>query len=161
MRNKKLNKYKIEIRQTCKICGRPITAERFRTYCSAECRNKCYYKRYYQYNHNLALERKGQYAPNKKKCAICGKWYVQVGTHIFLRHKITAREYRELYNLPVKRGITTPEYRQRKGEQAKQNKTYKNLQCGKKYWYKKGDARARVKNLFYKGKTYTPDEYYG
>ena len=36
----------IEIRADCKVCGGDITCNRYRTYCSAECRNKHNNKKY-------------------------------------------------------------------------------------------------------------------
>ena len=32
--------WKVEIRKNCKICGNPLPNARYRTYCSAKCRNK-------------------------------------------------------------------------------------------------------------------------
>lgn len=69
---------------------------------------------------------------------ICGGWFVQVGSHIYLTHKLTARQYREEFELEVKRGITTPEYRKLKGDLALENKTYENLKAGAVYRFKKG-----------------------
>jgi predicted transcriptional regulator len=83
-----------------------------------------------------------------------------VGTHVYYEHGLTAREYREQYNLPVKRGVVPRWYREQKGNQALENKTYKNLESGKRYRYKKGDKRAKVRVLFFKGKNPKPTEYY-
>jgi predicted nucleic acid-binding Zn ribbon protein len=32
--------WKIELRDNCKICGKPLPNARFRTFCSTECRTK-------------------------------------------------------------------------------------------------------------------------
>jgi len=142
---------KIEIRKNCKVCGDLITKKRFRTFCSKKCRNKNNNtKRRNSYTEedrkkmSLIAERKWQEKlmndPREKiQCLICGKWYIQVGSHIIQKHKITAREYREYFDLEVKRGITPKWYRKKKGDQALKNKTYKNLEVGKKFWFKKGD----------------------
>jgi hypothetical protein len=66
---------------------------------------------------------------------------------------MTAREYREVMDLPVKKGLSAVWLKKLKAEQAIENKTYKNLKAGKKFWYKKGDKRARV-NTFYKGRAH-------
>jgi len=148
---KKIRQFKVEIRKTCKICGQPITENRFRTYCSEKCRNKQYNKKKYIYQKEWALNKRGEYSPDKKKCIICGKWYRQVGSHITQRHGMTCREYRELYDLPVKRGILPNDLRELKGKQAKENGTCKNLKLGKKFHFTKDDKRAKIKSLFYKG----------
>ena len=155
-------RFKVEIRKTCKICNKPLSIE-CRTYCSSKCRNKCYYlknKNYYKkWQQKKWEETSGQYSPHKKKCKICGRWYVQVGSHIVQKHKMTAREYRESFDFPVKRGIVPKWYRKIKGEAALENKTFKNLMKGKKNRFRKGDRRAKV-TTFWKGRRYKSDEFY-
>jgi len=141
----------VKIRKNCLVCGQKIEGKRYRTYCSTKCRNRRNNQKYYKRRLKQAREKRGEYKKGKVKCLICGKWYVQVGTHIVERHKLLAREYRELYELPVKKGITPIWYKELKGEQAIENGTYKNLKEGKKYHFKKGDKRAKIKHLFYKG----------
>ncbi len=150
--------FNIEIRKTCKICGNPLP-KRCRTYCSKKCRRKAEYKKFYSYQLEYGRKKRGEYSPDKKRCKICGRWYVQVGSHIVQVHHITARKYRELYDLPVKKGITPDWYKELKAKYAIENGTWKNLQIGKKYQYKKGDPRA-AKNIFWKGRKYKRDEYY-
>jgi hypothetical protein len=72
---------------------------------------------------------------------------------------LTGREYREEYNLPVKRGVIPSWYREWKGDQAIENGTVSNLKLGKKYWYTKGDPRA-IKQSGFKGKHRKPDEFF-
>ena len=146
---------KIEIRKNCKFCGNPITKKRYRLYCSQECRNKV---NNLKYKDKMAeWQRKSQdkkhsiQRPGTIQCKICGRWYVQVGTHTYLRHGLTAREYREEYNLPVKKGIVPTWYSKKKGDTALRNGTWKNLEMGKKFWYKKGDERAKAQT-YWKGK---------
>jgi predicted transcriptional regulator len=74
----------------------------------------------------------------KVKCLICGRYYVQVGSHIVQIHKITAREYREQFKLEVKRGIVPTWYREKKAQITKENRTYRNLETGKKFRFIKG-----------------------
>jgi len=75
---------------------------------------------------------------HKCQCLICGQWYVQVGMHVRQVHHMTAREYREKFNLEVKRGVSPEWYRKMKGDLALKNKTYKNLESGAKFRFKKG-----------------------
>lgn len=139
-------KFKVEIRKTCKVCDESITHPRSRTYCSPGCRNKFFNKKYAG-NHvawNRAKRDREAMAPDDRKvqCLICGKWYVQVGSHIIQVHGSTAREYREAFDLERKRGTVPAWYRQLKGDQALENKTYENLKAGAKYRFKPGDIRA-------------------
>ena len=154
--------FKVEIRKNCKICG-GVLSKRHRTYCSSGCSNKGNYEKYKGYRRTWQKKKwereSGKYEEGRLQCKICGKWYVQVGTHIVQKHGMTAREYREEYNLPVKRGITPMWYRIKKGKQALENGTVENLKNGKKFWYKKGDYKAKVMT-FYKGRRYKSDEYY-
>lgn len=134
---------KIEIRADCKVCGGDILSNRFRTYCSEVCRNKFNNQKYKVKQAEWQLARYDKIASiadpeHKCQCLICGKWYVQVGSHSFLRHGLTGRQYREKFELEVKRGIVPEWYRKLKGEQALDNETYKNLEAGTKYRFKKG-----------------------
>lgn len=128
----------------CSICNKKI----IRTSASAnnvkyckECRQEAY--KYTEYRTEWQRKKRDELAtkPSAKKvqCLICNKWYVQVGSHIVQVHGLTAREYREAYDLEVKRGIVPPWFREMKGEQALQNGTVANLKKGKKFWFKKGD----------------------
>lgn len=134
---------KIEIRADCKVCGKEILHNRFRTYCSAECRNKFNNQKYAKRQAEWQLQRYDKIASipdpeHKCQCLICGKWYIQVGSHAYLRHGLTGREYREKFELEVKRGIVPEWYRKLKGDQALDNETYLNLEKGMKFRFKKG-----------------------
>ena len=137
---------KIEIRKTCKVCGKPITKKRARTYCSNTCRNKFHNDKYAQKHvewHRAKRDREAlKPSPKKVQCLICKKWYVQVCSHVFQVHGITGREYREEFDLEVKRGVVPLWYREIKGNQALDNGTFKNLKVGKKFWFKKGSKTA-------------------
>lgn len=149
---------KIEIRKDCKICGSELLL-RFRTFCSTCCRNKSYVGRYNEYRNAWGRSRRGVYSEDKLKCAICGKWYVQVGSHIVQSHGITAREYREKFDLPVKRGVVPNYFRKAKGDIAKSNKTVENLKKGAGFRFFKGDVRAKTQS-FWKSRRYVSDEFY-
>jgi len=96
---------------------------------------------------------RGTYKKGKIKCLICGCWYWQVGSHIFQRHNMTAKEYRELYNLPLRRGIQPDWLRKIRRENALKHKTYKNnlIKKGQVTRYKKEDERAK-KGYYWAGK---------
>jgi hypothetical protein len=141
-------KFKIEIRKTCKVCGEPIVGKRFRSYCSSSCRNKFFNKKYSAEHTRWQRERNNKIAEkpsiNKVQCLICKRWYVQVCTHTLQVHGVTGREYREAFDLEVKRGVVPAWYRKMKGEQALENETYKNLEKGKKFRFKKGQEGVGV-----------------
>jgi len=75
---------------------------------------------------------------------LCGLWYIQLGTHVYQVHGMTGREYREHFNLEVKRGTVPEWYRKLKGDQALDNETFKNLENGAKFRFKKGQKGVGV-----------------
>jgi predicted transcriptional regulator len=136
--------WKVEFRDNCKVCGEPLPNARYRTFCSTKCRNKFYNKKNQKNNTAWQRAQRDKEAsvpsPDKVQCLICGKWYVQVCSHVWSVHKMTGREYREHFELEVKRGVAPAWYRKSKGEQALENKTYQNLEAGEKFRFKKGGA---------------------
>lgn len=140
--------WKVEIRTTCKECGEPLPNARFRTFCSTKCRTKANNKKASAYQAKYQRDARNKIAevPSDKKCQclICGKWYVQVGSHVVNVHKMLAREYREHFELEVKRGTTPEWYRKLKGDTTLENKTFKNLEAGAKYRFKKGQENVGV-----------------
>ena len=138
-------KFKVEFRKDCKICGKPLVKGQ-RSYCGKSCRYKEYNKRYAEYRRVWQRNWWGkppEVDGEKIQCPFCNKWYVQLGSHIVQTHEYeSAREFREEMGLDVKRGTIPEWYRELKGEQAIENKTYKNLEKGKRFWFKKGDKNA-------------------
>lgn len=128
----------------CKTCKKKITTIRKYKFCSTKCRIKSYNqnKKWKEYRRLWNLENRGKYANNKIQCLICQRWYVQVGSHVYQTHKAFAREYREHFDLEVKRGTVPDWYRKLKGDQTIKNKTYLNLKAGKKFRFKPNDPRA-------------------
>lgn len=135
---------KIELRDNCKICGKKISHIRCRTYCSKKCRDKRNNMKAAKsgYGTKWQRDRRDEIAsvpdPKKCQCLICGKWYVQVCSHVYQVHKMTGRQYREYFELEVKRGVVPEWYRELKGNMAIDNETYKNLVAGAKFRFKKG-----------------------
>ena len=146
---KYLKTFKVEVRKTCKVCGDPILGKRFRTYCSKLCRTKATNARSYKKN-GADYQRKRNdklasvYSPDKIQCPICKRWYVQVCSHALATHKIPSREFKEMFGYDVKKGRVPYWYRVAKGKQALENGTYKNLEAGKKYRFKKGQEGVGV-----------------
>lgn len=159
------------MQKICSVCSTPIyqNDKRHRIFCSKRCRIKAQNLRRAHQSAEYQRRRRMEIAripgENKKKCAICGLWFVQVGSHIALTHKMTAREYRKYFDLPLKKGITAPSYRKIKGDMAIKNGTIKNLEKGRKYRYSRNDGRANATHIGWKGRKgkigYTPTELYG
>ena len=156
--NFKGNSFKVVSVPNCIVCGAKLVrpsdpkAHTPRRYCSKTCRYRFYDKRYHDYRLEYVRNKTGAYRPDKKKCAICNKWYVQVVSHIVQRHKMTNREYREMFDLPFKRGIVPDWYRQEKKALNYYSGTYKNIfgENSVKSRYFKGDPKAKVA-IGYKG----------
>jgi len=151
--------FSVEVRTHCKICGKKLPNRRYRTYCSDVCRNARNNAKQKEKGYNVEWQRKKRDAealkpdPNKVQCLICSKWYVQVCSHVQQIHGMTGREYREYFNLEVKRGVVPKWYRKMKGEQAIENGTVKNLDKGVKFRFKKGQKGVGV----YERSTITKD----
>lgn len=137
--------------KNCIECGKPITKKKCYKFCCAKCRQKNTNRRWYQNQKLWSQNKRGAYSKNKVLCLICGKYYVQVGSHIVQTHNITARKYREQYDLPVKRGILPLWYRKIKRDLAIENKTADNIKKDNGFRFKKGDKRAK-ENTFFKGR---------
>jgi hypothetical protein len=136
--------FKVEIRETCKICGWPLTKKRSRTFCSTQCRTKYHNKKHYKDQLAWMAKKRAEKKPGKIQCVICGGWYVQICSHTVQKHGLTGREYRRLIGKDVKKGFIPEWFRQIKSQQNYNNfDTIKhNLIKGSKNWYKPGDKRA-------------------
>lgn len=135
--------FKVDIRTTCKVCGEPIRHARYRTYCSAKCRNSYNNKKRQPLATAWQRAKRDRIASvpdeNKCQCLFCGKWYVQVCSHAYLVHGVTGRQYREHFELEVKRGFVPDWYRKLKGDITMDNDTFENLKHGAYYQFKNGD----------------------
>lgn len=136
--------FSVETRSACKVCGAKITNKRSRTYCSAKCRNKVYNERYYDLRQDQARERRGRKAEGKFQCLICGKWYYQVCSHVWLTHGVGEEDYKKMFDLPLSKGILPVEIKRIKAEHVFENGTIENLKKGVKKRYRKGDPRAKA-----------------
>lgn len=146
MKNKRT--FKVEIRTTCKVCGGPISGKRYRSYCSAKCRNRFFNKKYSAYRSILQRERydraHDKYKPGRIQCQVCGRWYVQVCSHAYERHGLLGREYKKLFGYDLKKGKIPGWYREKKSElnRATWDVIGGNLKKGEAFWFKPGDKKA-------------------
>lgn len=128
------------------MCSGELPNSRHRKYCSASCRNR--YSNQKRSKENVIWQRKRREeiaktpSDRKVQCLVCGLWYVQLCTHTVQVHGMTGREYREHFKLEVKKGVVPKWYKKKKGDQALENKTYKNLENGAKFRFVEGDTKA-------------------
>ena len=122
----------------CKICERNIDhLNKRHSYCSDMCREE---GRKIAYTKNNNKRSGMEPSEDTIQCLVCDKYYRQVGSHITQKHNMTAREYREIYGLEVKRGLTKGSYRELKAEQARESGVIEPnlLEAGKATRFKKG-----------------------
>ena len=88
-----MRKWKVEIRTTCKVCGKKLPNKRYRTYCSTKCRVKAkndkqkkdgYFTKYQQARREKIAS---SYEPGKEQCHVCGGWYRNLERHFTKRHE--------------------------------------------------------------------------
>ena len=136
--------------KACIECGKKIKEQlkNRAKYCSPKCRAKSANERRKEYIANWQREKNLKEAKEqgeeKIQCLVCGLWFKRIGRHVYNSHKTTAREYRRLNGLDVKRGIMTERSRAVMGEHTKRNGTIKNLKKGKKNQFKKGQKGVGV-----------------
>jgi hypothetical protein len=137
----------------CLYCNKTITIKNPKSnnvkFCSSKCRNKEHYKKYgakYQRANNQKKLLNKYSKDELVQCKICGKWFRQVGSHIWGEHRITAREYREEYGFDVKRGQLPNDLRELYGQQAIVCGGVKNLKIGAKFRFKKGEKGIGIYN---------------
>jgi len=138
-------------KKACFYCGKVFIPKLHANnikFCSVLCRNKNYYRKYNrkekqrEYNQKKLLVR---FSKNELvQCQICKHWFRQVGSHIWQKYGITAREYREQFGFDVKKGQLPNDYCELKAEQAFKDGGVKNLEQGKQFWFKKGQAGVGV-----------------
>ena len=81
-------------------------------------------------------------------CELCGRAFSHLGSHIFHAHGITAREYKETYELPYSLSLITPEIKRKMQEVYKPEISLKNImdcEGSKNFQFKKGDERFKDK----------------
>lgn len=78
------------------------------------------------------------------KCKICGKSFDHLGSHIAGKHKMTAKEYKMQFDLPINQSLVTEKVRekQRKAWYANEEQQLKNL-FASDTMFKKGHMQAK------------------
>ena len=71
---------------------------------------------------------------------ICGKWSKDLVRHITRHHKITARKYKKMLGLNMNESLMREETKAKLRKANLKYKTFKNLEVGKKYRFKKGEV---------------------
>lgn len=135
--------------KNCLYCGNEVIRNsphaNKKKFCQIECRDLFNKERDIKRRREWSQKKRGEFGEDKKQCLLCGKWYVQVGGHIFQYHQIIAKEYKKYFDLPFKRGIIPEWYRVKKAKIAIENGTAANLpNVGKHTRYKKNDERAKI-----------------
>jgi len=100
-------------------------------YCSKKCRWKAYYivhKDKHTAYHNARYD---QPWVGKIQCAICGRYYKRVCSHVYQRHDMTTREYKEYLWLDVGKWIISESLSDRMRESAIENNMWDQL---KRVW---------------------------
>jgi hypothetical protein len=131
----------------CKNCKKEfIRKSNSQKFCCITCMNRWrYWKKggkEAQTIYRNKQNRSNKPAPNKIKCLICGNYYRKVGSHIAQIHGMTCREYREHFDLEVKKGLLKEIEREPLREHVFSNGTVNNLKAGKRFWFIKGDKKA-------------------
>ncbi len=86
------------------------------------------------------------YKDGKLKCLLCGNFYSHLGSHIWHKHKILARDYKEEFELPYKMPLINRDIYIKKKFAFEKNADFylENIrEKGKKYQFKKGQTGQR------------------
>lgn len=89
------------------------------------------------------LKTKNLWYRGKLTCKICGKVFRHLGSHIWHRHKILAKEYKEEFGLPYREALISEDIYHKKVDKFNEarEKYLKNLtKGGNKYQFKKGQS---------------------
>lgn len=147
--------FKVEIRTTCLICGKPLDAKkRQRTFCCKKCRQRSYTIKSREYSLEWQRKRRGQYKEGRLQCPICGMWYEALGSHLAWGHGITAAEFKDEYHLKKNVGLISDRFYQNRRSKAvdedgklRPNVAHNLLVRGKKTRIKPGEKKGRTKGV--------------
>lgn len=87
---------------------------------------------------------------DKLKCKICGKNFNHLGSHIWHKHKITAREYKQEFGLPYNISLISRQIYDKKVDAFNENrdKYLSNILKDNGFRFKKGkDGSRRISDL--------------
>ncbi len=75
----------------------------------------------------------------KLKCKICNKLFKHLGSHLWHKHKVLARDYKMEFGLDIKTCLTSDDIREKHREDSKKYRTFdNNFKDSKKYQFKPG-----------------------
>jgi hypothetical protein len=82
---------------------------------------------------------------DKLKCKICGKQFQHLGSHIWHKHKITARQYKEKFGLPYNMALISEKIYEKKVKAFDEHreKYLSNINKDNGYRFKKGKTGTR------------------
>lgn len=82
---------------------------------------------------------------DKLKCKICGKEFQHLGSHIWHKHKITARQYKEKFGLPYNMALISEKIYEKKVKAFDEHreKYLSNINKDNGYRFKKGKTGTR------------------
>ena len=73
------------------------------------------------------------------KCKICGKYFKHLGSHVWHKHRMLARDYKRRFGLNYNHPLITSKIQEKMRDAFWNNpKGLKNLKKGRKYRFKKG-----------------------
>src|SRR5574337_183898 len=84
---------------------------------------------------------------DKLQCQLCYQWFGHLGSHVWHKHKITARDYKIQFDLDFKTPLISQAIKQKKHDRFEEDreKYLKNLEAGKYFRFKKGVSnRTRI-----------------
>lgn len=110
----KTRKTPVHQQKTCIHCNTIYTPKTANSkYCNVSCGNK---HRYILTNSDKQIQRRNEKAkipnPNKIQCLICNGYYTKPMAHVWQVHGISAREYKEHFELYVSKGIIPSGHRE-------------------------------------------------
>ncbi len=85
------------------------------------------------------MKQKNKPYKGKLICKICGKEFEHLGSHVWHKHKIKAKEYKKMFELPYNEALISTDIYLKKKEAWEERKNHylKNLKKGKKHQFKK------------------------
>ncbi len=81
---------------------------------------------------------------------MCGKRFAHLGSHLWHRHGVLSRDYKEEFDLPFTMSLIGSEVKRKKQEHFEEHREeyVKNLlKGGKKYQFKKGDRKGEGRRV--------------
>jgi hypothetical protein len=138
MKVKKVLNYKI----VCQVCKKPFKTSRPQYKYCAGCRKIAYRKLQTEGSRRFYAKNTGLFSKGKLKCKICGKWYIQLCSHVIQKHGMTSKEYKQMLGTYTSKGLIPKWYHDLKSEQVKPSSKLSALIHGYKTRFKPGDSRA-------------------